>query len=730
MKNYYKKLDILRVISCIAVFLYHLNILKGGYLAVCVFFVLSGYLSVKSGFKKDKFSFKDYYLNRLLHIYVPLLIVIFLSVLVISFIPTINWISLKPETTSVLLGYNNYWQIDANMDYFARHINSPFMHFWYIAILLQFELIFPFVFILFRKIGDKLHRSMPIILLSSITTISTVYFFFMSMYDSNIMNVYYNSLTRVFSILFGITLGFLESYYKPMRFEKKYLSKVLFYLYLVILIVLFIFIESDSKYFSIAMIISTIITCRLIDYSTIPSDNLNIFDKFIKYISSISYEVYLFQYPVIFIFQYIVLKDYFKLPIIFIITIILSIILHLAVDFKKKKIYKIILLIIISLISLFGVYKYIIEDDHSEELNLLKEQLGKNEEDMMKKQEEYLENLKKEKEEYEKQLQELENGSSNLEDVIYNLPIVGVGDSVMLGAVPRLYDTFSNGYFDAKVSRTDYEATDILRDLERRGMLSDTVVIHLGTNGTCGNKCRDQMLSVIGDRKVFWLTVSNDSDVHVNNTLKEYVNNHPNSYIVDWQAAGIGHPEYFAADKIHLNSSGITAYCNVIYDTIYQVYKDEYDKKKEELLNKHDSELKEKVTFYGNDLLLNAFEYINNDFNNSEFITDKEFNYNSLVKKIKSTENNYNIVLVFDNSFRLNNDQYKNIINMFKDNKIYIVKMNNSNININNDNVVIIDFTKELDKHNDYLMVDNTHLTPEGSKKLNELLVNTIKKEN
>ena len=33
-----------------------------------------------------------------------------------------------------------------------------------------------------------------------------------------------------------------------------------------------------------------------------------------------------------------------------------------------------------------------------------------------------------------------------------------------------------------------------------------------------------------------------------------------------------------------------------------------------------------------------------------------------------------------------------------------------------------------ISRNNDYLMVDNTHLTSEGSKRLNELLVDTIKK--
>ena len=145
-KKYYKNLDLIRVLLCIGILLYHLNILKGGYLAVCAFFVLSGYLSCKSLFRKEKISLKDYYISRLLKIYLPLLLVVFISISVISFIPSINWLNLKPETTSVLLGYNNFWQLSANLDYFARHVNSPFIHLWYIAILLQFDLIFPFIF--------------------------------------------------------------------------------------------------------------------------------------------------------------------------------------------------------------------------------------------------------------------------------------------------------------------------------------------------------------------------------------------------------------------------------------------------------------------------------------------------------------------------------------------------------------------------------------------------------
>ena len=133
-KKYYKNLDLIRVLSCIGVLLYHFGLLKGGYLAVCTFFVLSGYLSTVSALKREHFSFLEYYKNRILKIYVPLLAVTLITIGVISFMPNISWLNLKPETTSVLLGYNNFWQLSANQDYFARHANSPFIHFWYIVI--------------------------------------------------------------------------------------------------------------------------------------------------------------------------------------------------------------------------------------------------------------------------------------------------------------------------------------------------------------------------------------------------------------------------------------------------------------------------------------------------------------------------------------------------------------------------------------------------------------------
>ncbi len=250
--KYYYELDLIRLIACIAIFLYHLNILKGGYLAVCVFLTLSGYLSCKSLLNKDKLSFKDYYLNRIKKLYIPLLVVTFISIFVITLFKNIIWFNLKPETTSVILGYNNFWQINVNLDYFAKHIDSPFMHLWYMGILLQFDLVFPFIYLFLKKIGDKIHKSISIIIPFVLSIISFIFFYKIS--KTNIMNAYYNTFTRVYSLLLGVGLAFINHYYKNYVINKKIISKIIFSIYITILILSFMFMNFNFKYFIMIMI--------------------------------------------------------------------------------------------------------------------------------------------------------------------------------------------------------------------------------------------------------------------------------------------------------------------------------------------------------------------------------------------------------------------------------------------------------------------------------------------
>ena len=214
-KEYYIKLDIIRILSCFVVLFYHLNLLKGGYLAVCIFFALTGYLSIVTNYNK-KFSLKDYYFKRLKKIYLPLLIVVFLTIGIINILPNINYLNYKREIFSIIFGYNNYWQLHANLDYFVRNANSPFTHLWYIAILIQFELIFPFILLIIKKLDKKINKYISIILITIISIISYI-LFYITMSKGNIMTAYYGTIERLYSITLGILLGLIHIHSKDKK---------------------------------------------------------------------------------------------------------------------------------------------------------------------------------------------------------------------------------------------------------------------------------------------------------------------------------------------------------------------------------------------------------------------------------------------------------------------------------------------------------------------------------
>ena len=652
-----------------------------------------------------------------------------------SFVPN-NWYNLKPETTSVLLGYNNFWQLNANLDYFTRHINSPFMHLWYMAILLQFDFVFPLIYFILNKLGKITKKIVPCIL-TLLGAIVSYLFFCKESLNGNIMIAYYNTFYRLFSLLFGVTIGLVHTYYRPLilnKIKEDKIKNIIFYIYILVLITLFILVDASSKYFEISMIITTIISLRLIDYGTIFEETKSsIFDKIIKFLSKISYEVYLIQYPIIFVFQNVDINNNFKILSIIVITFILAYVINFSINIKKEdkkiKSLKIVLCSIITLLSLFGMYKYIIAKDYTSEMKELEKQLEKNRKQTKKKEEDYALKLKEEQDKLQEELNALENDKEKLKEIIKNLPIVGIGDSIMLGASDSLYEQFPNGYFDAATSRTDWEANDILINLKNRGLLSDVIVFNLGTNGECPDDCKTQIMNTVGDRKIFWVNATHPDFPIFNTNLLNLSNKYNNITIVDWISASNGHPEYVIADGIHLTSIGAKAYAKTIYDAIYNSYLEDLEKKKEEKLNQYKNEEEKRITFIGNDLLLNAYEYLQNDFSDSEFISNKDFTYKLLKDEIENKINNktlsHNIVLVFDKNLYLNEKEYKELIELCKDYNIYILKTN-KDINLEYQNVNIIDFYSEINKNNNYLMIDKVHLTNEGNNAMVSILKERI----
>ena len=604
-KEYYRRLDIIRIISCILVLFYHLNILKGGYLAVCTFFTLSGYLVCMSALRKEEFSIKKYYINRLKKIYLPLMIVVFITVLIAKFSPSIIWMNLKPETLSVAFGYNNFWQLSANLDYFTRNVNSPFTHFWFISILMQFDLIFPIVFILLRKIDKKAKDNIATAVVLLLMLATTAVFCYMSK-TQDIMRVYYSTIARSFSIIFGVYIALINYEYR-IKFSptfKKH-NVLIFALYCAVLIALCVFVSNKSNYYALFMILTTFVTTRLIKYSTIQNTRPEKVDKLVNVLARSSYEIYLVQYPVIFFMKNVLIDDTLKIFLIIGITLVISYLLHAFISAKGKVANKI-KIIILAAVIVFGSLIVITETDSKEEMKELEDRLSENAKLMEERNKEFLnsttdeENTNKSKNINKTNNNQTTNtitqNSNNkttdntkkettatttitgsdekaIAEQVKKLPVVGIGDSVMLDAVNEFYKKFPKGYFDGKISRSLYAAQDVVKNLKSKGKLSNVLILCLATNGDYSDTINKNFMKLVGNREVFWITAVGADDPKFNQKFKKFAANYPNIHLIEWDVEGKKHPEYFYKDGVHMKEGkGMKAYVDFIYQSICNYY--------------------------------------------------------------------------------------------------------------------------------------------------------------
>ena len=172
--SFRQDINSLRAIAVLAVVFYHaeLELFKGGWLGVDIFFVISGYLIsniIISELNEGTFSFKKFYLRRIKRI---LPVFYFISILT-SFIAIFSFNSEKlveySKSLLASLGFvsNIYF---SNLDFYTYDpIKYSFLvHTWSLAIEEQFYLFFPIVlFIIFKFLKSK-----TFIFLSSIGIVS------------------------------------------------------------------------------------------------------------------------------------------------------------------------------------------------------------------------------------------------------------------------------------------------------------------------------------------------------------------------------------------------------------------------------------------------------------------------------------------------------------------------------------------------------------------------------
>lgn len=133
-------LDIIKTISIISIFLYHLGILKNGYLGVEAFFVVSGYSFAKkvtySNIKKDVIHPVLEMLKK--RYFLIVVACLFILAFGFFFVFPIYYKSFGYESVAALLLSSNVLQAIKSTDYWnVANTTNPLMHMWYICVLIK-----------------------------------------------------------------------------------------------------------------------------------------------------------------------------------------------------------------------------------------------------------------------------------------------------------------------------------------------------------------------------------------------------------------------------------------------------------------------------------------------------------------------------------------------------------------------------------------------------------------
>ncbi len=177
MRLYRNDIDGMRALAVIAVILFHFGYLPNGYLGVDVFFVISGFLItgiLYNQLLEQRFAVLPFYYRRIRRI-LPLVIFITLVAFIIGLLVMLpsDLERLCQSIVATNIFGNNVLQYVATGDYWdVINEYKPLLHTWSLGIEEQYYILYPFLFLFFKKGRGK--GLLPILV--GITILSLIVF--------------------------------------------------------------------------------------------------------------------------------------------------------------------------------------------------------------------------------------------------------------------------------------------------------------------------------------------------------------------------------------------------------------------------------------------------------------------------------------------------------------------------------------------------------------------------
>jgi peptidoglycan/LPS O-acetylase OafA/YrhL len=366
--KYRPDIDGLRAIAIFLVIIFHAfpRFLKGGFIGVDIFFVISGYLItgiILKGLSRDNFSLIEFYSRRIKRIF-PALIV------VLSFCLIAGWCVLFAGEYEVLGEhiaassiYISNFILQSESGYFDIDVElKPLLHLWSLAVEEQFYLFFPLLLILSHRL--RINALGVIIIGFAISFALNV-----SQITDKPTEVFFYPQSRIWELLIGSAVAYISLQTHLLNARTQHIANFLSLFGLGLILIAWVYLDIKKIFFpSYWALLPTFGAAFLIFAGDKAWFNRNILaSKFLVFIGLISYPLYLWHW-VLLSFIYISEAEELSVKLkigVLIISIVLAWLTYFLVEqnvrFKKSKFVSIGLLIALLLAGVFG---YIVVINH------------------------------------------------------------------------------------------------------------------------------------------------------------------------------------------------------------------------------------------------------------------------------------------------------------------------------------------------------------------------------
>ncbi|MBP5656614.1 acyltransferase [Candidatus Saccharibacteria bacterium] len=597
----------IRFFAIFLIVVYHLfrSFLPGGFIAVDIFFTISGFLIVSKLIRESshgKIHYWKYVGDRLLRIFPALLVCVLVTLILALFVHPDILAGMRANTIAALTFTTNIVQLLTGGSYENTISPNLFQHTWFLALEMQFYLLVPLLLMAIIAASKKHKtavRSAGIVftLLAFISTIlMIVYGGVMGLPD----RAYFAIDSHMGAFCMGAAFAVFNYLVPRTPRTPKVIPAIGLALSLAIVTILSFKLEyTNVMTYYFALPFTGILTVIMLFCIIKLQPNIHTRHKTANIVrvceklGELSFGVYLFHWPLYILLPNILPPNtpiwiYATLNIL--LSIAMTIICNQTLNvnrrlkmlkyYKKRRIAYAVVLIALLIPASFSFARMPEKSGITEQLQEMAAQESTEEEyESMR----YLgiEDFNKTIEEVLMAQFKIAAKPSNQPAVINgkgaknanSANVLVLGDSVTLGAKQALESTIPNTYVDAKESRSIITATGIIAGYSAKGKLPNTIVISLATNEYhITDSLLQSIVNSAGKDKTFILVTAyagpQQPREKQNAALKSYADKHDNVYIADWWEIAHNNWSLMYADHIHLNPEGRITYANLIYSTI------------------------------------------------------------------------------------------------------------------------------------------------------------------